>query len=285
MVEGVDREGQPRLARSIWSPGVNPYQGPSIARARLCWLGESDHVACTAGDRTLAEQIMVCAPHLPYGVRTHRAFLRRAVRYLVRAGVRQFLDLGSGVPAAGNVHEIALEADSACRVAYVDLDPVVVADGCELVAGLRNVSYLQADFRRPADVLAAPEVTGLLDLSQPTAVLLVDILHFVPDSDDPARLIADYADALGAGSHVVISHMGRDDGILAAMQMFSPMWEKAPPELTFRGRGQLEDICQGLTVVDPGIVPVPLWHPDGADTGEDVNPERFPDVAVVATKP
>lgn len=284
MVEVVDGEGQPRLAQLIWAPGVNPPEQPSIARARLCWLGESDHVVCTEGDRTLAEQIMVCAPHLPYGVRTHRAFLRRAVRYLVRAGVRQFLDLGSGVPAAGNVHEIALSADPTCRVAYVDIDPVVVAGGRELLAGTANVSYLQADLRSPVDVLTAPQVAGLLDLSQPTAVLLVDILHFISDSDDPARLVADYVDALGAGSYVAISHMGQDDGILAAMQMFSPMWEKSPPELTFRSQHQLDDICKGLTYVDPGIVPVPLWHPDGTGDGEDVHPERFPDLAVVATK-
>ena len=282
MVEVVDREGQPRLARSIWAPGVNQPEEPSIARARLCWLGESGHAACTDGDRLLADQIMVCAPHLPYGVRTHRAFLRRAVRALASAGVRQFLDLGSGVPAAGNVHEVALAADPASRVVYVDIDPVVVAGGRELLGGNENVSYLQADFRRPADVLSSPEVAGLLDLSQPTAVLLVDILHFISDSDDPARLVAGYLDALGPRGYVAISHMGQDDGILAALEMFSPMWERTPPEMTFRDQRRLEEICKGLTLLGPGIVPVPLWHPDGPVTGED---SLFPDFAVLARKP
>ena len=282
MVEVVDREGQPRLAQSLWAPGVNQPEEPSIARARLCWLGESGHAACTDGDRLLADQIMVCAPHLPYGVRTHRAFLRRAVRKLVHAGVRQFLDLGSGVPAAGNVHEAALAIDPGCRVVYVDIDPVVVTGGRELLAGNENVGYLQADFRCPADVLSSPEVTGLLDLSRPTAVLLVDILHFISDSDDPAKLVADYADALGTGGYVAISHMGQDDGILAALEMFSPMWEKTPPEMTFRGHRGIEEICHGLALAEPGIVPVPLWHPDGPVTDED---SRFPDLAVVARKP
>jgi hypothetical protein len=239
----------------------------------------------TNADQVLADQIMVCAPQLPYGVRAHRSFLGRVVRHLVASGVRQFVDLGSGVPAAGNVHEIAQAIDPECRVVYVDIDPVVVAEGRAMLDGTANVGYAQADLRRPDQVLGSPEVRELLDLDQRVAVSLVDILHFVPNSDDPARIVRTYLNAVSAGSYLAVSHMGRDVGILAAMEMFGQMYGNPLPTLIFRGKQRIAELCIGLEPIAPGVVPVPLWRPDGTDTDNDRHPELFPDVAVVARKP
>ncbi|HVV19786.1 MAG TPA: SAM-dependent methyltransferase [Pseudonocardiaceae bacterium] len=267
------------MSSAIWAPGENGPERPSTARVRDYWLGGSHH---NAADETLAEQIVVCAPHLPYGVRIHRAFLRRVITWLVGAGVRQFIDLGSGTPTVGNVHETAQTLDPECRVLYTDIDPVVVAEGRDLLADNDNAVYLQADLRRPEQVFDSPELKGLIDLTERTAVLLVDVLHFVRDRDDPDRLVHTYADALCPDSYVAMSHMGADDGILAAMQMFVRMYGGSLPEMTFRGRPRIERFCTGMAIVEPGIVPVPLWRPDDADPDEDRNPDHFHDRAVLA---
>jgi SAM-dependent methyltransferase len=270
------------VASAVWAPGVNGPDKPSTARIRDYWLGGSHN---TDADHVLADQILVCAPHLPYGIRIQRAFLRRVVRHLVMSGIRQFVDLGSGAPTVGNVHEVAHAVDPECRVVYVDLDPVVVAEGRDLLAGNDNIVYLQADLRRPDQVLDAAEVGALLSLDEPVAVLMVDVLHFVPDSDNPGGLIGRYLDALSPGSYLAVSHMGEDDGILAAMTMFGRMFGAPLPTLTFRGPGRIAEFCGSLDLVDPGVVPVPLWRPDGTDPDTDRNPEQFQGCAVLARKP
>ncbi|HEY0807663.1 MAG TPA: SAM-dependent methyltransferase [Pseudonocardiaceae bacterium] len=261
---------------------MNGPDQPSTARIRDYWLGGSHN---TNADRDLAEQILVCAPHLPYSIRTQRAFLRRVVRYLVMSGIRQFVDLGSGTPTVGNVHEIAQALDPACRVVYVDIDPVVVAEGRHLLASNDHVVYLRADLRRPDEILAAAEVRALLSLGEPVAVLIVDVLHFVRDSDDPGGLISGYLDALSPGSCLGVSDMGNDDGMLAAMTMFSRMFDSPLPTLTFRDRDRIAEFFGGLDIVDPGVVPVPLWRPDGDDPETDRNPEQFQGYAAVVRKP
>lgn len=269
------------MVSAVWAPGVNGPDQPSTARVRDYWLGGSHH---TAADRTLADQILVCAPHLPYGVRLHRAFLRRAVKYLVGAGVRQFLDLGSGTPTAENVHEVAQALAPESRVVYVDIDPVVVAEGRELLADNDKVGYVRADLRRPDDVLGSDEARALLRRTEPIAVLLVDVLHFVPDCDDPDGIIATYRRALAPGSHVAISHMTEDAGILAAMTMFSRMYGAALPPLEFRAADRITKFCTELELVDPGVVSLPLWKPDEDDPTADRNPEQFRGYAALARK-
>lgn len=267
------------MSSAIWAPGENGPERPSTARVWDYWLGGSHN---NEADRILAEQIVVCAPHLPYGVRIHRAFLRRVTAWLAEAGVRQFIDLGSGTPTVGNVHQIAQDVDPECRVLYTDIDPVVVAGGRELIAGNENVAYLQADFRVPDQVFDSPERKAVIDLAEPTALLLVDVLHFVPDRDDPASLVHAYMDELCTDSYLTLSHMGADDGVIAAMQMFSRMYGGALPVMTFRGAESVRRFCAGMQIVDPGIVPVPLWRPDGTTPDVHRNPDHFHDMAVVA---
>jgi S-adenosyl methyltransferase len=266
----------------MWAPGENGPDRPSTSRIRDYWLGGSHH---TKSDHALAEQILVCAPQMPYGVRIHRAFLRRVTAWLAMAGVRQFIDLGSGAPTVGNVHEVAQAIDPTCRVIYTDVDPVVVTEGRELLDGNTDAAYVRADLREPDQILNCPERRALIDLNEPVAVLLVDVLHFVPDSDEPAKLVKKYLDELCPGSYLALSHMGADDGVVAAMKMFNQMYGTRLPTLTFRGSDRIADFCAGLELIDPGIVPVPLWRPVGTDPDADRNPGHFHDRAVLARKP
>jgi hypothetical protein len=242
---------------------------PSIARIRDYWLEGAHH---TDIDRRFADQIAVCAPHLPYLVRTQRALIRRLVGYAIEHGVRQFLDLGSGVPAGGNVHEIAQEIDPACRVVYVDLDPTIAREGGNLLAGNTNAAYLHADIRDPARILQARMLQTLLDLGEPVAVFMIETLLHIPDSDDPAGLVAAYTEPLCSGSYLAISHFSPSEELTTGLGMFDRMFG-APPPVTLRGPDQLRDLFAGLELVPPGIVAVPLWHP-ASDDDIARNPER-----------
>ncbi|GDY29693.1 SAM-dependent methyltransferase [Gandjariella thermophila] len=245
---------------------------PSLARIRDYWLDGSQHVAA---DRRLASQFVVCAPHLPYLVRTHRHFLRRVVSYLVAAGVRQFLDLGSGLPTAGNVHEIGQSLAPDCRVVYVDNDPRVAAHARRLLSGTPGVAFLCADLRDPGAVLGAVTGEGLLDPSRPVAVLMIDVLHLVPDADDPAGLIAAYTASACPGSYLALSHTAREDpGIRAGLALFTRIYPDELPRFNFRTPAEIAGLVAGLELVPPGVVPVPLWRPE-PDASADRHPERF----------
>jgi hypothetical protein len=197
----------------------------------------------------------------------NRAFLARTVRYLAgQAGIRQFLDIGSGIPTMGNVHEVAQRAAPGTRVVYVDNDPVAVQHSRAILARNDHATAIQADLRRPREILDSPRLLGLLDLSRPVALLLVAILHFFPDADEPAALVAGLREALAPGSYVVISHGttdGQVPGVAAAMGYYSQATAPFQP----RGHAAVAAFFQGLELVDPGLVPVPLWRPD-QDAGD-----------------
>jgi SAM-dependent methyltransferase len=203
-------------------------------------------------------------------MRANRAFLGRAVRYLAsQAGIRQFLDIGSGIPTMGNVHAIAQQAAPDARVVYVDNDAVAVQHSRAILAQNDNATALQADLRRPREILGDPQLRDLLDLSQPVALLLVALLHFFPDSDEPAALVAELREALAPGSYVVISHGttdGQAPGVAEAMGHYSQTTAPFQP----RGHAAVEAFFAGLELVDPGLVRVPLWRPgQGRGTGDD----------------
>jgi hypothetical protein len=252
---------------------------PSIARIRDHWLGGSHH---TDADRVLADHILVCAPHLPYLVRSQRTMLARVVRYLLEQGVRQFLDLGSGVPTTNHVHEVAQAADPECRVVYVDVEDGVADEGRELVADNPRAAYLCADISDPRQVLESAEVRELLDFDQPVAVLLIETLLHIPDAADPAAVVANYVEAMSSGSYLVLAHFGEDDQLNAGLNMFSELYG-APPAVTLRDPVKLKDFFTGVDLVEPGIVPVTLWHPDPDDVG--FNPEAARIYVGVGRKP
>ncbi|MEU4745246.1 SAM-dependent methyltransferase, partial [Actinosynnema sp. NPDC023658] len=193
---------------------------PSPARVYDVHLGGAHNFRV---DREAAQRITEAMPDLPRVLRANRAFLRRAVRYLVGRGITQFLDLGSGTPTPGNVHEVARDADPDCRVVHVDVDPVAVAHSRVALGGTDRAAVVEADLRRPRDVLTHPDALRTLDLTRPVGVLMFAVLHFVPDADEPGVIVREYLDAVVPGSYLALSHAGADgdaDRVGAAIEQF-----------------------------------------------------------------
>lgn len=253
---------------------------PSAARVYDYYLGGAHNFAV---DREMAQQAIRLWPELPVIMQANRAFLRRAVRYCVSAGVRQFLDLGSGIPTAGNVHEVARAVDPGTRVVYVDRDPVAVTYSRSILGDDRQTTVVKADLRAPDALMARPEVTSLLDFDQPIAVMMVAVLHFVPDSDDPAGIIAGYREAMAPGSFLVVSHAS-DEAQPEKVEEHRELYRRTSTPMTMRTREQVTALFEGFDVVDPGVVFLPLWRPESPDD-VDEHPERFTGLAAVGRKP
>ena len=251
--ESVERDG-----------GVPPEidtSKPHSARLYDYFLGGKDNFAA---DRETANKALEAWPHIRTAARENRAFLGRAVRYLAaEAGITQFLDLGSGLPGVGNVHEIAQDVNSAAHVVYVDNDPIVLAHGRALLASKpegRSV-YIEADMREPEKILAHPVVRDTLDFSKPIALMLVAVLHFFPDDDDVRRIVEPMVGALPPGSYVVSSHGTAE---------FEPAAVEAGKAYTRGGVGVIgrnadvfaDLVFDGLTLVPPGVVVVSEWRPE-----------------------
>ncbi|MBO0868745.1 MAG: SAM-dependent methyltransferase [Micromonosporaceae bacterium] len=238
-------------------------------------------------DQEAARKVMELFPGSREGALANRAFLRRAVRHLVRAGVRQFLDIGSGIPTQGNVHEIAQREAPGSRVVYVDIDPVAVAESMEILAGNPTAIAIRADLRSPGEILGHPALRRLLDLSQPTGLLLAAVLHFVPDDDRPYELVAELVGALAPGSYLAISH-GAAEAIAAQSSGFKTAAavykRQANTSGTTRTRAEVERFFTGLDLVEPGVAWVQDWRPDPQDEqAAQAAPHRF--WAAVGVKP
>ncbi|HEX4226228.1 MAG TPA: SAM-dependent methyltransferase [Pseudonocardiaceae bacterium] len=234
---------------------------PSPARIYDYWLGGSNNFAV---DRDVAERASAAMPTLRAAIWANRAFLRRAVRYLVEEeGIDQFLDLGSGVPTVGNVHEIAQSVNPAASVVYVDVDPVAVAHGRKLLADNDRAAVLQADLRDPAGLLARDDLTNLLDFSRPVAVLLIAVLHFMPDTDGPDEIVRTYRERMAPGSFLAISHAA-DDADLPTEQarMVEDYSGSTRVPFIHRDQARLASWFAGFDIVDPGITQTTEWRPD-----------------------
>ncbi|MEW2355980.1 SAM-dependent methyltransferase [Spirillospora sp. NPDC029432] len=236
---------------------------PHPARVYDYWLGGKDNFAA---DRELAERMLQVSPLIPGSARANRAFLRRAVRKLVEeAGIRQFLDIGSGLPTQENVHLVAQRLAPESRVVYVDNDPIVLSHGRALLQSTSQgrTEVVHGDVRDPDGILGDPVVQSALDFDRPIGVLINAVLHFVSDDEDPAGLVARYRDAVVPGSHLLIAQSS---------------WELHPPEsveaaqretqrtgftVRFRDRDEILPFFDGLELLDPGLVPICDWHPDG----------------------
>jgi SAM-dependent methyltransferase len=238
-------------------------------------------------DQEAAKMIMMQFPCMPAVARANRAFLGRAVRHLVDLGVRQFLDIGSGIPTVGNVHEIAQKAAPDTRVVYVDIDPVAVAESLEILDGNPLATAIREDLRRPQEILDHAEVRRLLDLDQPVGLLVVSMLHFVPDYDEACAVVARLVDALAPGSHLVLSH--------AAAETFEPIFQKSASKDdvykektatpgTSRFRGEVERFFAGLELLEPGVVGLNEWRPDPDATAEPAELEGIGSWTGVARK-
>ena len=223
-------------------------------------------------------------PDFPLFLRANRAFLRRAVSFCVNAGIRQFLDLGSGIPTAGNVHEIAQALAPTTCVLYVDDDPIAVALSRDILAGNPRAVAIQANVMKPEQLLRHPDLTRLLDLQQPVAVLLVAFMHFVADDEEAAGLVGYFRDAIASGSYLAITH---------ATDRFTPersartatVYNRATSPVTLRNREQIARFFDGFELVEPGVVPTPSWRPDSKDDLLVDEPERGQAFAGVGRKP
>jgi Protein of unknown function (DUF574). len=230
---------------------------PSQARIYDYLLGGSLNFTA---DREAARKLIAMVPDVPLVAQANRAFLRRAVRFLVDAGIRQFLDLGSGVPTRGNVHEIVQGIAPRSRVVYIDIDPVAVAHSRQIIAGDDRTIAVQEDVRHPEQILSHPEIRGLLDFTQPVAVLVVSVMHFIPDSDDPVGILAKLCDAAVSGSYLAISHVTSDGR--SYVPAGPPDGARSDTFARPRHRSEVERFFAGFDLVGPGLVPVEHWRPD-----------------------
>jgi hypothetical protein len=229
------------------------------ARMYDYYLGGKTHFAA---DREAADKVLAVLPEGRDMAVANRAFLGRAVRFLAAQGITQFLDIGTGIPSPGSTSEILRERAPQARVVYVDNDPIVVAHARALLADGEMASVAHADLRQPAQLLAAPGVTRSLDFSQPVAILLVAVLHFIRESEDPGEIVRQLRDALPAGSYLVISHGTQDFSPARASAAVSGYDEAAAP-FVLRSKGQVEGFFDGLRLVEPGLVQLSYWRPDG----------------------
>jgi SAM-dependent methyltransferase len=245
-----------------WSH-INP-RVPTIARVYDYWLGGKDNFAV---DRELAERFVQADPMVIEGVRSNRAFLQRAVRFLAGdQGIRQFLDIGTGIPTANNTHEVAQSVEPGCRVVYVDNDPMVLAHARALLTSVTApTAYIDADARDTARVLA--EAGRVLDFGQPVAVMLIGLLHCIPDADDPARIVSDLVRAVPPGSYLAISHPAADIHAGAMAAGAEAMNKSLTAPVTFRRFDDVVAFFDGLDLTEPGVVATTQWRPDpGANT-------------------
>ncbi|NUT42488.1 MAG: SAM-dependent methyltransferase [Thermoactinospora sp.] len=225
------------------------------------FLGGKDNFAA---DREAAEKVLAMAPEVRVAARENREFLVRAVEYLAaEAGIRQFVDIGAGIPAERSVHEVAERIDHRVKVAYVDNDETVLVHSRALLARARSTAVFAGDVREPEAIMDAPELAALFDPGRPVAVILIAVLHFVADSDDPAGLVRRLLDRLPPGSHVAITHLS--DGGVPDDPRIARTRELYQGGLHFRSREAVEALFAGLEPVEPGVVGVGDWHGPGAE--------------------
>jgi hypothetical protein len=250
--------------RVSWVPEGLDTGKPSAARLYDYLLGGGHNFAA---DRALAEKFLQAQPNARTIARLNRAFLRRSVLFLMDQGIRQFLDLGSGIPTVGNVHEIAQKADPEAHVVYVDFEEVAVAHSQLILEDEPRATVIQEDMTKPVAVLKAAEESGLIDFAQPVGVLTAGVFHFVPPEADPRAVVAAYREAVPTGSYLAFSQFTQDlqpeemAGVVEVMKKSqNPMFPRTKPEI--------EELFDGFELVEPGIVPLPLWRPEGANTDD-----------------
>lgn len=248
-----------------WSTAVDVAR-PNIARVYDYLLGGGHNFEV---DRKLARRGLDLLPHLAEAARFNRGFLFRAVRFCLDRGIRQFLDLGSGIPTAGNVHEVAHAVDPRARVVYVDNELVAVAQSAALLQDEPNATAIEEDIRRPEAVLGHPAVAEMLDFDEPVAVLMVAVLHSVADRDDPAGLVARYRSAMAPGSYLVLSH-GTPDRGGEQLHRYVELYEECPNRVHQRAHEEVLALFDGFLLVPPGLVWTQMWR---SEFPEDLPPD------------
>jgi hypothetical protein len=273
----TDRETAP--------PGIDVTR-PSVARVYDFMVGGKDHFAI---DRMAAERALAIMPDAQEAGRACRAFLRRAVRFLAaKAGIRQFLDIGSGLPTQTNVHQVAYEVDPSAHIVYVDNDPMVLVHGRALLADEPNTTVIEADVRTPEKILEHPVVRQCLDFDKPIGLLLLSILHHVHDSEDPGRIAATLRDALPSGSHLALIHFWdpaeEHPRISAKVRDAERVFNETMGTGRWRRRAEIESYFGDFEMIEPGLVPLAEWRPDGEAAAEQKD-SYYTMIGGVARKP
>ncbi|MEV4461706.1 SAM-dependent methyltransferase [Microbispora sp. NPDC049633] len=236
--------------------GTDP-RVPSPARVYDYLLGGKDNYEI---DRMVAGRLLSLAPDTRSVAKANRAFLARAVRFMAAQGVRQFVDLGAGIPTSPNVHEIAREVHPSARVVYVDNDPLVKVYNDALLTADAHVATIEEDIRRPDAVMDHPALRALIDFDEPVGVLFVTVLHFVSDEEGAHGIVARWRDRMAPGSHVAVSNMAAESDA-EAVEDLKAATAGTPAHSTFRTRGELLRFFDGFDLVEPGMVPVQRWRP------------------------
>ncbi|MFI6297795.1 SAM-dependent methyltransferase [Nonomuraea sp. NPDC050790] len=246
-------------------PGIDPHT-PSVARMYDFYLGGKDHFPA---DRQAAEKIVRLVPEITHIARANRDFLIRVVRVLVAAGIRQFVDIGTGLPTQQNVHEVALGAAADCRIAYVDNDPIVLTHARALLADNTRTIVVDADLRDPETITGHPEIRAHLDFDRPVAVLLFAILHFVPSDLEAAAIVARLRSAVAGGSYLAMSHSYAGDLSTETIRAGQAVYRSSSTgSIVPRGVDAVRSFFDGLDLLDPGVVPVDCWRPEWEEEHE-----------------
>ena len=269
------------MPQENWIPTNIPLDRPNPARMYDYFLGGHHNFEV---DRIAADQICKVYPDAANAARTNRAFLQRAMAFLLSQGVDQFLDLGSGMPTVGNVHEVAQDRLPSARVVYVDSDPIAVAQSRALLEDTHNTIIVQSDIREPEVVLTNPDVAALLDFQRPIALLMAAIVHFVPDDAQANRIVQTYVNKLPKGSYLVLSHVSHDQAPPELVAQIEQLYARSTQPLRARSRDQITAFFEGFSIVEPGIVFVPSWRPDSSSTLFADEPSRSAILAGVGKK-
>lgn len=268
------------MQRPDWAPDGVDISKPNMARSYDYWLGGSHNFAI---DREYGRQVMAMLPEVRLIAQANRAFMQRVVRFMLDVGVTQFLDIGSGIPTLGNVHEVAQRIDPQARVVYVDIDPIAVAHSQQILAGNDNGTAIQEDLCNVDAILSHRSTRAMLDFDKPLCVLMVSVLHVVPDSADPYGRLEQYRQALAPGSYLALTH-GTADRRAEEMRATEEFSKRTPTPGNLRSHAQIEKFFNGFELIHPGLVWVTQWRPESPDE-IDEDPERMTFYAGVGRKP
>jgi SAM-dependent methyltransferase len=251
------------MAEDEQAPPDIDIRTPNMARMYNYALGGKDNFAA---DREAVQNLFKLAPENAYVPRANRQFLGKAARFAAEQGITQFIDLGAGLPSQGSTHEVARLVQPDARVVYVDSDPVVLTHARALLAGNdAGLAVIAEDIRETGRILDHPVALRLIDFSRPVAVLFVAVLHGIPDADDPARIVADFARPLAPGSYVILSHLTREGHPADIVAKKEEVWAKSATPMAYRGRDEILRFFTGLDLVEPGLTTVTRWRAEPTD--------------------
>jgi SAM-dependent methyltransferase len=270
------------MDRPAWAPEGIPLDRPSPARIYDYNLGGFHNFE---SDRLVAEQLDRALPDMSLNSRVLRAFLRRVVGFLIGEGIDQFLDLGSGIPTVGNVHEAAQQANPSARVVYVDIDPVAVAHSKAILVDNPHADAIQADLAEADGILAHPAVESLLDFGRPIGILILGVTHFVVEDERVYAAVRTFREAAASGSYMAITQMSFDEVAPEIVETLYQIGARSQIPSKTRSYAETERFFDGLTLVEPGLVKLPLWRPEGPDDLLYDHPERVLGWGGVGRKP